>query len=191
MAASSTSYQRGHKHSPETLAKMSNSKRGKPAYNKGVRRGVNFKQRTGRYVSCKVCCNFLWVERNQIGRKKFCSKGCKYIGMELKNTFGGGEKHPGYIDGRAGRDYPKEFKQSLKTRIKKRDGYACRICRVTEDQYIERYGRGLCVNHIDFNKQNCDESNLNVLCIGCNSKINWHRKFWSAFFQNERGVLHG
>ena len=185
MAVSSTSFKKGHQHTQEVVAKISATKKSSnlTAHNKGIKRGVNFSARNGCFKSCTVCCNFIWIEKNQNSRKKFCSKPCKCKGRNLKNTFKSGRLHPGYIDGRAGKEYPREFKQSLKTEIKKRDNYTCQLCGINEDEYRKKFNRGLCVNHIDFNKQNCDSDNLNILCVGCNSKINWDRPRWTAYFQ--------
>lgn len=52
-------------------------------------------------------------------------------------------------------------------------------------------GRRLCVNHIDFDKKNCDERNLNTLCVGCNTRINWDRDRWTAYFQKQMEVRFG
>ena len=47
---------------------------------------------------------------------------------------------------------------------------------------LEELNRILCVNHIDFNKQNCKEDNLNTLCLRCNVKINRNREYWTNYF---------
>ena len=56
---------------------------------------------------------------------------------------------------------------------------------MTERQCIKTSGRVLSVNHIDFDKSNCSENNLNTLCVGCNSFINKDREKWTMFFKNK------
>lgn len=61
------------------------------------------------------------------------------------------------------RDYPDTFNDQLRTSIRKRDGFRCRICKV--------YQYGLSVHHIDTNKQNSDPLNLVSLCRSCHMKV--------------------
>ena len=141
-------------------------------------------------LPCQHCGKEMKVENNQLGRKKYCSKVCLYAGRELKNTFPPGDQHPGYVDGKAGTGYPPEFKPSLKKRIKARDNHTCQLCGITEAEHKEKVGRGLTVNHVDFDKTNCADNNLNTLCCGCNSRINFDRPRWTAHFQQMMGALH-
>ena len=73
-------------------------------------------------------------------------------------------------------------KETGKERVRKRHNVTCCVCGRTEREELEELNRALCVNHIDFNKQNCAESNLNTLCIRCNVKINRNREYWMDFF---------
>lgn len=75
-----------------------------------------------------------------------------------------------YVDTRCGeegpdRTYPPEFNDVLRERIRDRDGYACQECGVIEDGT-----RVHDVHHIDYDKHNCDESNLITLCLSCHRK---------------------
>ena len=79
-------------------------------------------------------------------------------------------------------EYPREFNNELKQRIRKRDNYTCCLCGRTEREELEELNRVLSVNHIDFNKQNCREKNLNTLCCRCNVKINRDRQYWTDYF---------
>lgn len=81
--------------------------------------------------------------------------------------------------------YPVEFNPELKLKIRKRDNFTCCLCGKTEREELEELNRVLCVNHIDFDKNNCKESNLNTLCVRCNVKINREKEKWSLFFQNK------
>ena len=69
--------------------------------------------------------------------------------------------------------FNKEFKKS----ILERDNYQC--------QNPGCYGTGsrLAGHHIDYNKKNCDPSNIITLCDSCNSRANFNRKYWMNFYQ--------
>ena len=43
------------------------------------------------------------------------------------------------------------------------------------------------VHHIDYDKNNNQESNLITLCHKCNLKINKNRVYWSNYFQEATG----
>jgi hypothetical protein len=73
-----------------------------------------------------------------------------------------GPLHPCWKGG-INRDYPLEFTGPFRTKIRKRDGFACRVC--------GKWGYGLDVHHIDENKNNCLELNLVTLCRSCHKKV--------------------
>ncbi len=81
--------------------------------------------------------------------------------------------------------YPPQFNRRLKEYIRKRDNYICQLCNRTEVEHIQKYGIKLHINHIDFDKNNCSISNLNTLCISCNSKINYNREYYTKYFQDK------
>ena len=93
-----------------------------------------------------------------------------------------GENHPNWKGGISENPYPKEFNTELKLKIRTRDNFICCLCEKTEREEYEELNRALCVNHIDFNKQNCKEENLNTLCLRCNIKINRERDYWTNYF---------
>ena len=93
-----------------------------------------------------------------------------------------GEKHPCWKGGISVNPYPNEFSPSLKRKIRERDNFTCCLCGRTEREELEELNRVLCVNHIDFNKNNCDENNLNTLCVRCNVQINRNRELWTEHF---------
>src|SRR3990167_3609363 len=95
-----------------------------------------------------------------------------------------GQNNHSWINGLSRNGYPNEFNHSLKLKIRTRDNFICCLCGRTEREELEELNRALCVNHIDFNKNNCKESNLNTLCLRCNVKINREREYWVNFFLN-------
>lgn len=94
------------------------------------------------------------------------------------------ENHYNWKGGIALNPYPTEFNRALKLKIRTRDNFVCILCKKTEREELEELNRVLCVNHIDFNKNNCSENNLNTLCTRCNIKINRERDYWTNYFQN-------
>ena len=76
----------------------------------------------------------------------------------------------------------KDFKQS----IKERDGYSC----LNPDCW--RTSKRLSIHHIDYNKKNCDPSNLITLCTSCNSRANknrkWHKSWYQAILNKRYGM---
>jgi hypothetical protein len=149
-----TGFQKGHKASEETRQKISKRNKGK-----------KHKEET----------------KNKIGLffrgKKLTEEHKKKISNSIK-----GKKHWNWIDGKSKNQYPREFNKELKLKIRKRDNFTCCLCEKTEEEHMRETSKALCVNHIDFNKNNCNESNLNTLCTKCNVGINRSRDFWQFFF---------
>lgn len=77
--------------------------------------------------------------------------------------------------GISGEEYPPEFNEWLKKKIRERDEYTCQEC--------GKFGKS--VHHIDFDKQNSDEMNLIVLCRSCHAKsTNSHdREGWIIHYK--------
>ena len=92
-----------------------------------------------------------------------------------------GDKSNFWVDGRSFEPYTDEFNNQLKELIRLRDGYKCQRCGCPE---IEQ-SRRLSVHHIDYDKKNCKPNNLIALCVGCNSKVNLNRKYWTDYFQRK------
>lgn len=95
-----------------------------------------------------------------------------------------GQNNPAWIDGSSYNPYPPIFNKELKLLIRTRDNFTCCLCGRTEREELEELNQVLCVNHIDFNKQNCTKENLNTLCLRCNVKINRKREYWTQYFNN-------
>jgi len=63
------------------------------------------------------------------------------------------------------------------------------LCGKTEEEELKELGRVLCVNHIDFNKNNLSLNNLNTLCLRCNVTINYNRNKYLNYFQGEMNYV--
>ena len=86
-----------------------------------------------------------------------------------------GEKCHLWNGGISHEEYPKEFSIKLKKKIKIRDNYTCVCGKKTQK---------LCIHHIDYIKENCDDKNLITLCLSCHGKTNINRKHWTIFFES-------
>ncbi len=96
-----------------------------------------------------------------------------------------GEKHPSWIDGRSFEPYPCAWTRLLRESIRLRDGYICQKCGKTEEENEER----LSIHHIDYDKDNCNPTNLITLCRSCNAIVNSDREYWQKIFEerNNKG----
>ena len=84
------------------------------------------------------------------------------------------DKHPNWRGGLSFEEYPIEFNDEFKQKIRKRDNWECKICNCKN--------RSLDVHHIDYNKKNCKEDNLITLCHSCHTKTNYNRERWIKYF---------
>jgi len=80
--------------------------------------------------------------------------------------------------------YPPEFNDEFKLAVKKRDGFKCLKCGMTEEDHIKIYGIREAVHHIDYKKENTCFENCCTLCIKCNLEVNSNRYYWKNFFQS-------
>jgi len=113
------------------------------------------------------------------------NKGLKGY-LPVKNHFWMPKKenHYNWKGGISKNSYPSEFNRKLKLKIRIRDNYTCCLCGKTEREELEELNRVLSINHIDFDKNNCKENNLNTLCTICNVKICREREYWTEYFNN-------
>ena len=103
---------------------------------------------------------------------------------KLNSLAHSGDKAFNWKGGISNNPYPRKFNIELKLKIRTRDNFTCCLCNRTEREELEELNRVLCVNHIDFDKNNCKKENLNTLCLRCNVKINREREYWTNYFNN-------
>lgn len=95
-----------------------------------------------------------------------------------------GDKNPAWLGGKSFEHYTPLFNQQLRDRIRTRDAFVCRLCNITE----LGCNRRLAVHHIDYDKGNCQDTNLISLCQRCHSKVNTNRNYWTGFFSSLVGA---
>lgn len=111
--------------------------------------------------------------------KEFSEESRKKMSIAQSKRFSIIENHPRWLGGKSFELYPREFSNKLKLKIRQRDNFTCQLCQVKEENYFQK----LSINYIDYNKRNCNESNLITLCRGCNGKVNAKREYWSKYFK--------
>lgn len=119
----------------------------------------------------------LKLEMSKLGKKR---KGIK-LSDETKRKISFSKKGTGIKEtntqwkgGISNYPYPPEWTIFLKRKIIERDNSICKICNK----------KGICVHHIDYNKNNCNPNNLITLCKSCHIKTNAHRDRWLSFFRH-------
>jgi len=119
------------KHTPESIAKISRSKKGTAPWNKG-----------------------LTAETNETVRR---------IGKKIA-----GDSHYNWKKGSWDSTRYRGFTKRKKMNILARDNYECQY----EDCWPEAYGKGLLVvHHIDGDRTNPSDDNLQTLCQSCNTRL--------------------
>lgn len=76
--------------------------------------------------------------------------------------------------GKSFEPYPLAFTRALKRSIRERDDRTCQICGDCGNE----------VHHIDYDKENCEPTNLITLCKSCHAKTNFRRECWETAFKN-------
>ena len=94
-----------------------------------------------------------------------------------------GKLNPNWKGGIQYEPYSSNWTEELKEKIRKKYNRKCQLCGKFEKD--NEWGR-LQVHHIDYNKQNCYESNLIPLCVSCNFKVNYGRNFWIKYFKEKK-----
>lgn len=88
-----------------------------------------------------------------------------------------GEKHPNWHGGVTFLPYSVSWNVALRRSIRERDRYTCRVCGKLQDDVAFH------VHHIDYDKTNCDFTNLVTLCCGCHSRTQYNRRYWSELLR--------
>lgn len=106
-------------------------------------------------------------------------------GICYKNSLTG-ETHPNWRGGISCEPYCEQWTdKDYKESIKARDGYKCLnpVCSKSNEK--------LHIHHIDYDKKHCHPSNLITLCLPCNVKANYDRKWHKSWYQAIMYRRHG
>lgn len=141
------------------------SQRGKPRIPEEQRRQVE--------MSCEICAASYWVPTSHSARYHCCSKRCSHA---RRSQITKGSANPSWAGGVSRLPYPWNFKEISRSIIA-RDGARC------QNPGCTGVDKRLTTHHVDYNKSNCAPSNLICLCSACNSKANFGRAKWAAFYQ--------
>ena len=109
-------------------------------------------------------------------------KSRKNLSERMKQSKG--EKAPNWQGGKSFEIYPQEFNTELTDRIKERYYHTCQLCDIVNKNKGLNERQDLCIHHIDYNKCNCIDDNLIVLCRRCNSVVNFNRNYYINYFQS-------
>ena len=111
-----------------------------------------------------------------------CGKLITFYATRCEKCAKQGKLHSNYIDGMGKFPYALEFNNKLKEFIRNRDHNKCQDCGISNKKHIKLKSEQLNVHHIDYNKNNCDFSNLISLCRTCHMKTNYNRDYWFAYY---------
>lgn len=136
------------------------------------------KKRPEHSKKMKQICNT--PEKIELARKRMLIRCSDTAYLEKLSESSSGDKNHAWRGGIANRKY-KGFYQKLKDKVRLHNNYTCQLCNKTEIEL----GYTLSVNHINFDKKDSKEENLNTLCKRCNSLINFDRELWTKYFQNK------
>ena len=89
-----------------------------------------------------------------------------------------GENNSNWQGGKSFELYGRNWTETLKELVRKRDNYTCCLCGRSQGDIAHD------VHHIDFNKKNCESINLITLCHDCHVKTNRKREYWIKYFQD-------
>lgn len=135
---------------------------------------------------CSACSIKKAYKEGRLNRKgknnSFFGKTHSIGYIERLKLYMRGKNNPNWQNGISFEPYSSEFTEELKESIRGRDNYECQNCGMTEEEHLIVYGRILPIHHIDYNKQNCKETNLITLCNQCNSRANFNRDYWKDLF---------
>jgi hypothetical protein len=137
---------------------------------------------------CEICSTEFLVKPStpKYSVAKYCSHACMNKAARGKERpHLRGENAPNWKGGASRELYPLKFNDELKDKIRKRDGYSCQICAMQDEEHILVYGYSLMVHHIDYIKENCEESNLISLCNQCHGRTNYNRAYWTDFLSSK------
>ena len=186
LASKGNKYSLGRKHSKETKKKQSEVHKklfSLPEYKEKHKQGIVKFWDSKKGIEVRARYRITKSGKNSYFFGKHWNKETKKKILKTRKANYKKENHYNWRGGVSYLPYPVGFNKDLKKKIKERDNYICQLCGKTEKEELKELKRVLCVNHIDFDKNNCFPENLNTLCVKCNVKINYDREKYTRYFQ--------
>jgi len=148
---------------------------------------VKYKQRNRKFC-CRNCSDkFYSGDKNPSKRPEVREKIGKRVSETHWDSSGKnnpmfnkgyklrGNKNGAWKGGISFGEYGENFSKELKTQIRKRDNFVCKICGKN----------GFIIHHIDYDKKNNEENNLINLCRSCHAKTGFNRKYWVNYLKGK------
>ena len=126
---------------------------------------------------CPTCRRTFKVKKSTVKRRKYCSKDCFNQSkkrklppnFDLLKQFKKGKENINWKGGIY--KYPSEWTGKLKNLVWIRDKNKCQIC-----SKIGKKRSDLVCHHIDFDKDNCQVENIQLLCRSCHMRVHWQER---------------
>jgi hypothetical protein len=152
------------------MKKHGNYKTGKyctPHYCKDCHKEIDWMGRSIRCYHCDIVHKYKTGIWNKKGENNPMSGRQHKKSTRIKQSLSaGGNGIPGENN-----PYPVEYYR-IRPKILKRDNYLCQVCNKS----------GTDVHHIDYDTENNKKSNLITVCGNHNTKANYNRDYWYAYF---------
>lgn len=129
-------------------------------------------------ICCLVCGSSRPVQPSRAERIKTCSRRCS---STLRSQIVSGEENGNWAGGLSREPYSWNFYKMSRALIAHYGRCLSPLCRGEDKR--------LTTHHINYNKADCRDGNLIVLCSSCNTRANFNREKWQAFFERRRLVV--
>jgi hypothetical protein len=161
----------GKIHSEETRKKISVSKKGTPAWNRGIETPyeVRLKQRDAKLKNPPPGNKNIRGVKYWYGRHRDYNTIAKSVEYKIGGFWYGNVRYPDPPQ------YCEKFNRNLKNRVRAYFGYKCFECGVSPTT------SDLDVHHIHYNKKTCCDGSphdMIPLCRSCHMKTNADRDYW-------------
>lgn len=121
---------------------------------------------------CMECARPFSVPQSHAHRYRCCSATCRDKQHAKRMS---GEGNANWRGGLSRLPYPYNFRE-ISRAIIRRDNWTC------QNPGCDGRDARLTAHHINYDKTDCDPQNLITLCSACNSKANFGRETWQAFY---------
>jgi len=123
---------------------------------------------------CIWCGLTMKLSPSRAKRKKFCSSNCHNEWRSFRMSL---SRNPNWRNGASKEKYPQSY-YVIRNLALQRDDSLCQNPKCNQETDT------INVHHINYDKQNCELSNLITLCASCNGKANFQRPLYTKYFQS-------